>query len=1300
MRLHFTNKKIDLLKIKFLMKKVLFTIAMLFVLVAYGQKDYSVIFDQPKSDVYQLTFNVDKWNLETVTHDGVSYEKIGFSQSTVTEEKGWAELPFISASVQLPAQKDVDLNIVYSDYQDIQLNRPLLPSRGVIYRNQNPEELPYQIDPQSIVDRFYPETLAYSEEPFIIRDVRGTSVRVFPFQWNAATQTLRVYGTVTVELVENQNPATNPLLKENNTPLREAIGMYESMFINFEKTRYDLPAAEFGEILVITTDRDAETIDSYIQWKKERGYVVHKEIVATGTNVKSTIQNLYDANPNILYVQLIGDWADIQCETSGYGTSPANSPMDPKLGCVVGTDNFPEIAVARFSCSNADQLNVQINKSINYEKNPSMDADWHESFIGIASNEGPGDDGEIDYVHVQRIYNQKLEPFTYATHYQNYAPGANASNLTGHLNTGASTIAYTGHGSKTTFVTTGFSNSHINQLTNGDKLPFITACACNTGEYQGSGDCFGEAWLKKENGGAIAALFSSISQAWTPPMVGQDYFYDILIGGFDYAQYSGQNGLTTTEQRTTWGSIVVNAFNCMLTESNSSSMRETVNTWISFGDASIQLRTKQPDIIASSNNMILSNIPFETTITQDGTPVEGALVCISKNDKYYKAFTDADGKVSIEQDFTPGEVRLVVTGFNLKTIYETIQCIAPDGPYLQFEEIAVNDENGQLDYSDESVSLNLTVKNIGQDKAENISATITSDDEYITIVTGTATLPLISAGNSATFEDVFEISVPANIPDQHEVLFHLVMNDGGSNSWEATFSIVANAPNVVMTSILLNGIEDGNFIPGAVAEFIINLENEGHSDIVNGKLTASTSSQYITIPVFPIPFEDLLAEGTKEIKFFAGVSEDIPEGEVVTINLLFEADFGFMLEESFETTYSDYCIPGNTSCNSGDKITRFILEDIDNSATTCETNGYSNYTNMKTVLTPEHTYTVKITCGYKNNHVSAWIDYNGDKVFAEAEKLFTVVCANADTEYSITFTVPEDAVPGEQRLRVRAKRGAEPDGPCEGWAYGQTHDYTMEITERYPKVQDVVVELVGNDVNISWKAPEEVKMSLVGYTIYRNDVCLTATPINKSEFSFEDANVAEGAYVYKVYTVYDEGESLPVCSPLIVMYEAPTGLQVSQEAGAIAVTWNATESEAMGYNVYLNKELITPAPIPLTGLTINDYEAGNHCFSVSAVYSYGESAQTKEACIEIVGICETVREIPFTLYPNPATASVTIRFEGTYAVELYNMMGQKVYSAEKASELHQISLQNLAKGVYFITVRDGEKISSQKLIVQ
>ncbi len=212
------------------------------------------------------------------------------------------------------------------------------------------------------------------------------------------------------------------------------------------------------------------------------------------------------------------------------------------------------------------------------------------------------------------IYNDKLDPFTYDNFTPIYDPSATSAMVTNAVNTGTSVINYTGHGWGDGWGTTGFSSSNVAALTNGDKLPFIISVACNNGDFD-LGTCFAEAWLRKENGGAIMFMGASISQPWNEPMRGQDYFMDVLIGGYDYSAHPGQSGINTTEQRTTLGAVIFNGLTLMCVESGGSSDWETAQTWNFFGDPSLQARTATPLDITLSRSLIMVGIPFTTTVT-------------------------------------------------------------------------------------------------------------------------------------------------------------------------------------------------------------------------------------------------------------------------------------------------------------------------------------------------------------------------------------------------------------------------------------------------------------------------------------------------------------------------------------------------------------------------------------------------------------------------------------------------------------------------------------------------------------
>jgi len=850
-------------------------------LLAAG-KDYEVSFHQPQNDIYQLDFNLNYYTMGSETRQGITYSVLHFSSSVYTEKKGFARLPYIAAGVQLPARKNMTISFTVLDYEDVRLNDPLLPSRGVIYRNENPADIPYAIDPASLTDSWYPGTAAKQTRPFIVKDIRGTSVYFYPFQYNGQKQILRIYKRIQVKLTENDEAPENPLTKEPTTILHEMDGIYRSLFINHISSSANLSVGKHGDILVITTARDQDAIAPYIQWKREKGFKVSEEVVASGTHVKDLIQQKYDDNNNLLYVQLVGDYDDVKSEL---GTS-SNLPMDPDMGCVAGDDDFQDICIGRISANSADQVTVQVNKIIDYEKNPGS-GDWYKTATGIASDQGPGDDNEKDYEHEDVIWNDKLDPFTFDFYNSIYDPSASKSDVTTAVNNGTGLINYTGHGSSTSWGTTGFSNSDVNNLSNGNLLPWIISVACNNGEFNMSGgDCYAEAWLKKESGGAVMFLGSTISQPWDPPMRGQDYFMDVLIGGYNYDDHEGQNGINTHEQRTIIGPIIVNGFDLDLSESNTTDDQNTVKTWTTFGDPAMQVRTKSPEAVTLSNETVTAGTAFSTTVTSNGAAVPDAMVTLSQDGQYFSGITDENGDVTINQTLSVGTALLVVTAFNKQTVYENVTVNSGNGPWIEVDSYSIDDSqngnnNSQAEF-DESFALNVSAKNSGNADAFGVDATLSSTDTYLDITTDSHSYGEIDAGQTVSGNDAFALTTVNNAPDQHQALCSVHFTDSESGSWTSNITITINAPAFGIGTLTVDdsngGNDNGRLDAGETADFLIPTSNTGHAPAAACVGSLSTDNSYLTVNQ---PTEDLgtlNAGDTVNARFDVSASASTPAG--------------------------------------------------------------------------------------------------------------------------------------------------------------------------------------------------------------------------------------------------------------------------------------------------------------------------------------------------------------------------------------------------------------------------------------
>ncbi|MDY0017684.1 MAG: C25 family cysteine peptidase [Candidatus Delongbacteria bacterium] len=844
-------------------------------------ENYSKEFSGISETFSEITFNFDKIDTKTVEVGGQLFTRIVFDSGVTTVRKGYAELPVLSASVQVSDLYDVVISSVEGEYEEIELEHPLLPSRGTIFRNQDPASVPYITDPESLTDSMYPLSSAEITEPFIFRDTRGVSVYAYPVRYNAAKRIVRIYKSLSVKLDQDIFSSTNPLNRRSEKIDPTMNDIYSSLYINYSEPKFTHQLSEFGDILVISTSRDTEVIKPYIDWKRQKGFDVKSITVDTGTNVKAVILQEYQLNPDILYVQLVGDWAEIKSDLG-----PDSSPTDPMLGCVLGTDIYPELIIGRFSAGTTTDVTTQVNKTISYEMSPDMTGTWYKSGLGIGSPEGDGigDDGEIDYAHIDVIKENKLLPFTYNSVNEAYG-NPTAATVANYINSGLSIINYCGHGSNTSWGTSGYSNTNVNSSTNGSMLPVIFSVACVNGAFH-SGTCFAEAWLRKSGGGAAATLMSTINQPWVPPMRGQDYMNDILIGGYDYSANPG-NGTTTrsADHRTTFGSVSMNGCVLMLAESADSETQNTIKTWTVFGDASLQIRTDTPRLIENTNQFVFPEL-YSTRIVSSGDPVEGAVVSLFQGEISFSGITDANGEVTVDHPFVDGEVIITVSGFNLETLQSAVSVQAPEGPWLKIEDYSFS-----TNYSGEISNASLLIRNIGLQSSENVILKISTESPYINMINDeyAPDAVVIESGGSVS-TDIIAFTISPMTPDQERILLYADITDSYTKrTYRSNIYLTVGSPELEITHLF----STPTALQGITRTVTFIIENTGHAPITD--LTADlVQTTLFDVGLTGSVHIDIIEAGSgAEAVFYCSYGETIPNSSYVMYDLSVNSSSGY-----------------------------------------------------------------------------------------------------------------------------------------------------------------------------------------------------------------------------------------------------------------------------------------------------------------------------------------------------------------------------------------------------------------------
>jgi hypothetical protein len=612
------------------------------------------------------------------------YYSISIGDESQILKKGYPDLPNICRSFIIPNDKNMIVKITDTSYETIN-NIKIAPSKGNIIRSDSPKDIPYEFGDIYNQNTWYPKNIVELRNPYILRDFRGQTVCFQPFIYNPIEKTLRVYTSIEMELIPDGPGHINVLKPDQNIEKmsRSFYNIYENIFYNFGDFGYT-PVSEEGNMLVICYDDFIDDMQPLINWKNIKG--TPTEIInvtdagGTAANIKNYIVNYYNSY-GLTFVLLVGDIAQVPTLTSSGHAS------DPSYGYISGSDSYPEVFVGRFSAQNTNQLGTMINRTLTYEKIPDLSLNWYHKGVGIASNEGPGDDGEYDWAHVRNIRTDLLG-FTYTlvdelydgTHGGEDAPGNPSSNdVSTSVNDGRSIINYCGHGSSGGWSTTGFSSSNVHSLVNDNMLPFIISVACNNGQFDDYNECFCEAWQRAthndEPTGAIAITGSSKSMGWSPPMDAQDEMNDLLT-----EQYP--NNIMHTV-----GGIHANGCMHMNDEYGSSGYIET-DTWHIFGDPSLVLRTDVPTNMTVSHSTVFfyGSTTFEVNVAN----TENALCTISNNNTLLGFnYTDENGDCTINFDQPVSDIdtiTLVVTAFNKNPYITALNILPPVRQPAEFDE--------------------------------------------------------------------------------------------------------------------------------------------------------------------------------------------------------------------------------------------------------------------------------------------------------------------------------------------------------------------------------------------------------------------------------------------------------------------------------------------------------------------------------------------------------------------------------------------------------------------------------------
>ena len=891
-------------------------------------------------DGLHISYNLGQMSLSQLEYRGETMSEISISAICLPNNAGCPNLPTESRMMAIPQGATATLNVVRFD-KEVLHNVNIAPALRIQAESEEPD-MNYVKDMT-----VYSKDAYYPAEPFVmgssyIRGVEAVTVAITPFQYNPVTKDLIVYTNVELAVTFEggndhfgddrlRSPYWDPILAA------ELLNYDQLPVIDYEARmqewlRGDKDGAEY---LIITPNNDAwaEYANQLKEYRTRQGIITEvyrlDEMPATSTaQMKSWFHNAYNTwEIAPVAVCLLGDHGNnmgqyIPAETVSH---PSNGSCitDNRYADVVGNDNLPDMVFSRLIAETPDQLPVFVGKQIEYEyANPNMDPSFYtrpitalgwqterwfqicsEVFGGYMRNHGY-DPNRINCIYSGTPGNQwssnqntSMVVNYFGPNGVGYIPqspselggwtGGTPEQVVQAVNEGAFWLQHRDHGLETGWGEPAVRNSHVYQMNNVGKLPFVMSINCLTGKFNYNQDCFCEAWMRHtyngENAGAVGVLcptetsYSFVNDAFVWGV------YDLFDGDFmpDYGPYAANTG----NWMPAFGNVAGKYF---LAQSNwpynSESKDITYTMFTAHCDAFLRIYTQVPQEMEVVHPEVIIAGLGEVSITAP----EGCMISLVKEDGeggwQILAVTEATGdpqNIEFDPQVPPTEINLIVTGQNYLR-YEAVMGVIPaDGPYIVFETKVIHDQNNnnQLDFG-ETIDLDITLKNVGSDPMDAFEAVFETESEYITITNGTAQYQSIAPNEIQTVHNAFSFAVADNVPDNTSNRFTITVTNGNdvyvSNLVMKSYAPVFDLGGMSITEV--NGNGNGRLDAGETATLSFPIENKGHSDAATTEVSLQMLSPYITIEGGTVSFDNVNAGETQTAVYDITVSENTPIG--------------------------------------------------------------------------------------------------------------------------------------------------------------------------------------------------------------------------------------------------------------------------------------------------------------------------------------------------------------------------------------------------------------------------------------
>ncbi len=897
-----------------------FVIFFLLTAQAFAQKSITV------NTLNKQVFNIQNRNTNNFDAN-FSFNELKFSEFLTSDElftqlnidgfgksytAGAPDLPVYVQVISVPANVNLSLDLLNFNSNtynltSLNINNSIKPATQSMSKNDDFVDIKYKKGASYNNNSYSDLKVVELKEIGVMRDMKLYELVYHPVVYNAIQNKIKLRSNVNIMVSWQTNafiPAKWDFTNEHNHSLTSA---------NKTKTK------TVGETFVIVSPADyKETLQPFVKWKKQMGFYVIEAYIGEqiATNNKNTIKeylkNLYE-NPaeGVLspsYLIIVGDVIEIPAWN---GTT--DSHVTDLYYAEYTGDFLPELYYGRFSVTNTEQLQTVIEKTLFVEKGAGSKNEYQNNHLlvsGVDANMAPVyGNGAINYM----LQYYSLEDFGITPSYYLYGSGSpiisNSSQarqaILNDYSAGTGITYYTAHCSSNGWAGPSFIRADISGLENQNMYPLMIGNCCQSLQFNLSS--FGEDIVRAEGKGAVAYIGATDYSYWdedyfwsvgfTSNIIAEPNYEDTDLGSFD-AWFHTHN--EAEEDRAYNVGQILNVGNMAVQSSSSSLKGYYWEIYQIMGDPSLVPAKYQTQTISANYNSYL--IAGQSALTVETEKY--AIVSLFGNDELLSVGS-ADGQGVCELSFNPlqeiGEkkIEIVVSLPDYSPLIDYLNVIAPDGPFLIFKGVDIDDSQGNNNDTadfDESLLIHLKVKNFGTETATNTKIVVSTNSEWIT---EPITNVEVEIGNIETEElvistNTLDFTLKNNVPNQEAISFTATLTYNNDKTSDFEFEIVVNAPVIEKTNFLVDqsgiGNLDGIIDSDESVSLQVSFANAGMVQVSNTVISfESSNSNLLTILSNDIAGGGFDAKEAKDFEVQVKAGADIFMGSQVDINYTIKA---------------------------------------------------------------------------------------------------------------------------------------------------------------------------------------------------------------------------------------------------------------------------------------------------------------------------------------------------------------------------------------------------------------------------